>query len=511
LRAVGMAGAPAGRNDPCPCGSGRKYKQCCADKDRAAAAARERVAAEVRRGLALERRGRIEEAMAAYHFIADAAPEARSRMGHLLVALGRRAEAIAAFRAAAAGGDTTERRMDLVRALLTENRGDEAEPLLRRITADDPASADAWWMLAHVRTEAGDFGEATEALERSLALQPHQGGAWYDLARSRRLTEADRPLIARMQAAVRGLTVADERVKLNLALGKAFDDLGDAGAAMKHFTEAGRIKGAIAPFDRAHLARHVDALIDRFTPDFLAAHAAGGDPSPLPVMVVGLPRSGTTLVEQVLSSHGAVAGAGELQFWLERDPLVVNTATPAAIADLQARTARACLDHLRALAPEAARVIDKNPFNLFRLGLVHLAFPRATIIHCRRQPIDTCLSILATYFQPRADFPAEPGDLVFYHRLCDRLADHWRAVLPPGRFVDIDYEDLVAEPEPVGRRLVAALDLPWDAACLRPELNPRVVRTSSRWQVRQPIHRGAVDRWRRYEPWLGELRALAPD
>jgi hypothetical protein len=300
-------------------------------------------------------------------------------------------------------------------------------------------------------------------------------------------------------------------VKLHLALGKAFDDLGDAGAAMKQFTEAARIKGAMARFDRERLGGQVDALIDRFTPAFLAAHAAGGDPSPLPVMVLGLPRSGTTLVEQILSSHRAVAGAGELQFWLERDPLFTQATTPAAIADLQSRTARACLDHLRALAPEAARVIDKNPFNLFRLGLIHLVFPRATIIHCRRQPIDTCLSILATYFQPRADFPAEPGDLVFYHQQCARLADHWRAVLPPDRFVDVDYETLVAEPEPATRRLVAALGLDWDDACLRPELNPRVVRTSSKWQVRQPIHGGAVDRWRRYEPWLGELAALVPD
>jgi tetratricopeptide (TPR) repeat protein len=506
-----MAGASPGRNDPCPCGSGRKYKQCCADRDRAAAAVRDRVSTEFRRGVALERQGRVAEAIAAYSFISGASPEAQSRLGHLFLSQGRDETATAAFRAAAAGGDSTERRMDGVRALVIEGRRDEAEAALRTIVAADPASADAWWMLASTLTERGAFDEAAAALERSLAINPHQGGAWYDLVRNRRLVEADRPLIARMLAAGRGVTVGTDIAKLHLAIGKAYDDLGEPGQAVRHFAESNRVKALVAKFDRAGLSGHVDALTARFKPDFLAAHAPRGDPSRLPVMIVGLPRSGTTLLEQILSCHPAVAGAGELGFWLQRDGLLHAATTPEVVADLQSRTARAALDGLAAMAPGAERVIDKNPFNFLRAGLVHLVFPKAVILHCRRHPIDTCISISSTFFEPRAEFPALPSDLVFYYREYLRLTDHWRAVMPPDRFIDVDYEALIADPEAVVRPLVAALGLEWDDACLRPEQNPRAVKTSSRWQVRQPIHRGAVERWRRYEPWLGELRALAPD
>jgi tetratricopeptide (TPR) repeat protein len=505
-----MAAPAPGRNDPCPCGSGRKYKQCCADRDRAAAGERGRVAAELRRGRTLERQGRVAEAITAYRFIAESSPEAQSRLGNLFLAQGWPAEAIVAFRAAAAADDSTPRRMDGVRALVTEGRHDDAEAALRRIVADDPRCGDAWWMLGNVLTEGGAFDEAAAALERSLAIHPHQGGAWYDLVRCRRLVEADRPMIARMRAAGRGLTVGTDIAKLHLALGKAHDDLGEPDMAVRHFAEANHIKALLAKFDRAGVSARTDALIARFTREFFAAGASGGHPSRAPVMIVGLPRSGTTLLEQILSSHPAVAGAGELSFWLERDGLAQSGAAPAAIADLQSRTARAALDRLAAVAPGAERVIDKNPFNFLRAGLIHLVFPQAVILHCRRQAIDTCLSISSTWFDPRSDFPASPTDLVFYHREYVRLTDHWRDVLPPDRFIDVDYEALVSDPEATARPLLAALGLAWDDACLWPERNTRTVRSSSRWQVRQPIHRGAVDRWRRYEPWLGDLAVLVP-
>jgi LPS sulfotransferase NodH len=139
-----------------------------------------------------------------------------------------------------------------------------------------------------------------------------------------------------------------------------------------------------------------------------------------------------------------------------------------------------------------------------------MAFPRAPIIHCRRNPLDTCLSIHTTYFAPRADFSTGLDDLAFYYRQYQRLMDHWRAVLDEDSFVEIDYEALVADPEPHSRRLIAACGVAWDEACLRPELNGRVVRTASKWQARQPITTASVSRWRRYEPWLRPLKALAP-
>jgi hypothetical protein len=381
----------------------------------------------------------------------------------------------------------------MVRALVAENQSGAAEAALRQITADDPRSADAWRMLGRVLIQAGDVDGAAAALERSLRVNRRQGGAWYELTRSRRMTEADRPLIVRMHAAARNITVAGEQVKLCLALGKAFDDLGDPELAMRHFAEANRIRAPLSRFDRAGFSRRIDALIACFSRGFVAAHAARGDPSPRPVMIVGLPRSGATLLEQILSSHPAVASAGASSFWRERDGMLQTGAAPTAVTQLQTRVAGDALDHLAAIAPAAERVIDRNAFNFLHAGLIHLVFPRAVILHCRRQAADTCLSIASTYLAPRSDFPAEPADLVFYHREYGRLTDHWRAVLPTDRFLDVDYEAVVADPEAVARRLVGALGLPWDDACLRPA-----------------GHRGEVDRWRRYEPWLGDLRALIP-
>jgi hypothetical protein len=166
---------------------------------------------------------------------------------------------------------------------------------------------------------------------------------------------------------------------------------------------------------------------------------------------------------------------------------------------------------LRAIGPKAARVTDKMPFNFLWAGLVHLALPRATFIHCRRAPIDTALSIHQTLFHPSLAFPTGGAKLVAYFRSYRRLTDHWRKVLPPERFIEVQYEELTRDPEPIIRRIIAACRLPWDDACLRPELNPRMVKTPSKWQTRQPIYAHSVARWRRYEPWLGPLRELLED
>jgi hypothetical protein len=166
---------------------------------------------------------------------------------------------------------------------------------------------------------------------------------------------------------------------------------------------------------------------------------------------------------------------------------------------------------LHAIAPKAARVTDKMPFNFLWAGLIHLAFPRAIIIHCRRTAVDTALSIHQTHFHPVLAFPTGGTELVSYFRSYQRLTDHWRSVLPADRYIDVDYEELTCAPEPVIRRIIAACGLAWNDACLRPESNPRAVKTPSKWQTRQAIYRTSVARWRHYEPWLGPLRELVMD
>jgi tetratricopeptide (TPR) repeat protein len=501
-----------GRNAPCPCGSGRKYKHCCV-LEAAAPASFERDFArnELRRGLALEQKGRISEAMVAYELAAADLPEARSRLAGVLEGLGLVDEAIGHFRMAA-GADpvSPERRMDLVMALLLEEKPQEAEARLREVVAIDPDMGEAQALLGRILAESGQFEAAADCFRRALALEPDKVGLYYHMVRARKLTEADRPLIRRMIAAAPSANLVEQRIKLHLAIAKAFDDLADYESAMRHIAKANAVRKTLSAFNRSALSGYVDALTGLFTPAFLARRAERGDPSRRPVLIVGMPRSGTTLVEQILSSHSAVVGAGELRFWTAREPPFDGADAEAWVGAGQSRAAKDYLEVLRAIAPDAERVIDKNPFNFFCLGLLHIALPGATIVHCRRHPIDTCLSVCSTHITARGAFTADLDDLVFYYRQYERLMRHWRASLPPACFIEVDYEDVVADPEPASRRLIAALGLDWEAACLRPQDNRRVVKTSSAWQVRQPIYRASVERWRRYEPWLGPLAELAP-
>jgi hypothetical protein len=224
-----------------------------------------------------------------------------------------------------------------------------------------------------------------------------------------------------------------------------------------------------------------------------------------------MPRSGTTLVEQIVSSHPEVGAAGELNFWNERGAEWHRSGPASTKSPFLAKAAEDYLNLLRTIAPKSARVTDKMPFNFLWAGLIHLAFPRAIFIHCRRAPVDTAVSIHQSHFHPGLAFPTGGAELVAYFRQYQRLIDCWRKVLPPDRFIEVDYEELTRSPEPEIRRIIAACGLTWHDACLRPECNPRAVKTPSKWQTRQPIYRTSVARWRRYEPWLGPLQALVED
>jgi hypothetical protein len=304
-----------------------------------------------------------------------------------------------------------------------------------------------------------------------------------------------------------GLTT-DARLKVHLALGKALDDLGDPAAAMQHFDDADALRSNLLRFDAAAFESRVDRLIEHFTPDLIARASTIGNGDATAVLIMGLPRSGTTLVEQILSSHPQVHGGGELPFWTERggrwEQTNLDRAVPADFVTLGAEY----LSLLRGLARQAVRVIDKMPLNILWAGLIHLVLPHATLIHCRRASIDVAISVHRTYFNPHASFPTGGRALVAAIRAVERLAAHWRRVLPADRFIEVEYEQLVRHPEPTVRSLIVACGLPWDEACLRPEHNARVIKTPSKWQARQPIHCDAIDSWRRYEPWLGPLAAL---
>jgi tetratricopeptide (TPR) repeat protein len=495
-----------------------------------------------RLGIALEKLGNISRAIVAYDCATRLLPsltEAWFRAGALVYETGHRNEAIGCFRrAAATGGKTSFGRLGKARALLTENRNQEAEQVLRETLVADPKNAMAYDLLGNLHSDFGRFDEARACFERAIAIAPLLAGCYYDLVRCGPVTGKDNDdgLLQRMEAALAtpGLDAA-QRLRVHLALGKAADDLGDYALAMKHLDAADTVRREAAPFDSAAFSIEVDRLIARCTPDLMARAPEFGSSDATPVLILGMPRSGTTLVEQIISMHPEVRAGDELNFWNDRGAawhrlVAVNETAGFAKSD-SARVytakadpangfldkdflARAVADYLsvlRAISPTAARVTDKMPFNFLWAGLIHLTFPRAIIIHCRRAAVDTALSIHQTHFHPGLAFPTGGEELVAYFDSYQRLMDHWRRVLPADRFIEVAYEELTREPEPVIRRMIAACGLGWDDACLRPEANPRAVRTPSKWQTRQKIYRTSVARWRRYEPWLGPLRALVDD
>ncbi|MGA7821606.1 MAG: sulfotransferase [Candidatus Sulfotelmatobacter sp.] len=474
-----------------------------------------------RLGIALEKLGDVGGAIAAYDRATKLLPsltEAWFRAGALAYTLGHREEAIGCFRRAAATGDRNSfGRLGKARALLTEDRDQEAEQVLRETLVADPRNAMAYDLLGNLLSDFGRFDEARACFERAIAMAPLLAGSYYDLVRCRPVTADDDGLLQGMQAALAtpGLEVG-QRLRLHLAIGKAAEDLGDYALAMQHFDAADGVRRGSASFDSAAFSIEIDRLIARCTPEWIARAPELGSCDATPVLIVGMPRSGTTLVEQIVSMHPEVGAGGELHFWNQRGAVWQRSGAPGSerpfvFSEFLAKAAVDYLGLLRTIAPKVARVTDKMPFNFLWAGLIHTAFPRAIIIHCRRAAVDTALSIHQTHFHPSLAFPTGGAELVAYFRSYQRLIDHWRKVLPADRFIEVDYEDLTRAPEPVIRRIIAACGLAWHDACLRPESNARAVNTPSKWQARQPIYRTSVARWRRYEPWLGPLRALVDD
>jgi tetratricopeptide (TPR) repeat protein len=472
--------------------------------------------AHFRLGIAWEKLDNIGGALAAYDQATRLDPlltEAWFRAGALVYILGHREEAIGCFRrAAASGGRHSFGRLGKARALLIEDRNPEAERVLRETLVANPENAMAYELLGNLLSEAGRFDEARACFERAIAIAPLLAGSYYELVRCRPVTSDDDDLLERMVAALAtpGLEAA-QRQRVHLAIGKAAEDLGDYALAMEHFDAADAVRRGCASFDGAAFSTEIDRLIARCRPEWIARAPDLGNCDITPVLILGMPRSGTTLVEQIVSMHPEVGAGGELHFWNQRGAVWHSSGADGNDKSFVAKTAADYLGVLRAIAPRAARVTDKMPFNFLWAGLIHVAFPRAVIIHCRRAPVDTALSIHQTHFHPSLAFPTGGAELVAYFRSYHRLIDHWRSVLPGDRFIEVDYEDLTRAPDPVIRRIIAACGLAWDDACLRPESNPRAVNTPSKWQARQPIYRASVARWRRYEPWLGPLRALVDD
>ena len=470
-------------------------------------------AAWVNLGVAYERLGDARSALTAYDRASGVQPalaEAWFRSGALALTLGRMDDAVERFRRAdEAAPQTRFGRLGAARALLTTNRDEDAEVVLREAVAADPDNAIAHDLLGHLLADWGRFDEARDCFERAVAMMPQLAGSYYDLVRCKRATPADRALMAQMDAALATPGLAGvQRQRIHLALGKVADDLADYGLAMGHFDAADALRPGSVSFDAAGFDQVIDRIIERCNPEAMARLSGQGNDAVGPILVVGMPRSGTTLVEQIVASHPEMVAGGELPFWTDRGAAWHLDDAAARDPGFLPRAAAEYLDYLRAIGQGSPRVTDKMPFNVLWAGAIHLALPNAVFIHCRRAPIDTALSIHQTMFHPNLAFPTGGANLVAYFHSYERLTRHWRRVLPANRYLEVDYESLTRDPEPAIRRIIDACGLPWSEVCLQPHMRSGAVRTPSKWQARQPINRESVERWRRYEPWLGPLRDL---
>lgn len=389
----------------------------------------------------------------------------------------------------------------------------EAAKHLMRCIELAPNSANVLAFVGSMLQSIGRLDEAEVHLRKSLELEPRQGYTYYALVRAATVTDMDLSLIARMSATASNPDLSVElRSDVQYALGKAQADLGDYGASMAHYNEANRMTRQMRfgdrRFNRNVHAEDVDFIIENLNGGFFRKFGEFGSPEELPLFIVGMIRSGTTLAEQILSCHPDVAAGGELSFWpnhrKETKPMVAGDPARSGLQDIEQKY----LALLREIGPGKPRVTDKMPANYGFLGLLYAAFPKARAIHMRRNAVDTCLSIWTTPNRTPSVWANGKEDLVFTYRQYLRVMAHWRAVLPPDWLLEIDYEDLVIKPEETIRRMLEFCGLPWDDACLHHERNTRAVTTPSAWQVRQPVYRGAVERWRPYEPWLDEFREL---
>jgi tetratricopeptide (TPR) repeat protein len=466
--------------------------------------------AHLRRGLALEALSRP-GAEQAYQQAIAATPnlaEAYARLASILHRTGRRHEAIVCYREAASRArDKLAGGLYGARAALLEPDLDAAEGCLRQVLAINASAPEALGMLAYIQKARGDFAGAEAGLTQALQVRPSEVGLYYGLVQSRKIRPDETDLIGRMQAAVSFDVPPLAKVRLHQALAKALDDIGDYQEAASQLEAASALLSRHWPADRNGLVALVDRLIEVFTPAWLARVDHQRDPSEVPILVLGMPRSGTTLVEQILSSHRMVAGGGEIHFWQIHGQAFLQSFEPRAVNGRA--IGEAFLKRLRAVSPEAERVVDKNPFNFMWAGLVHLVFPNARIVHCRRNPADTCLSVMLADLMPQPMFSNARDDLVFYYWQYQRLMVHYRSVLPADRFLDLDYEKLVEDPSSAIPALIEFCGLPWDEACLTPERNRRMVLTASVWQVRQPIHRSSTGRRRHYEALLRPFVTLS--
>ncbi len=477
-------------------------------------------------GVAQESQGRFADAETSYRAALGARPEsaeAHANLGNCLRRLGRPDEAQAHYdRAIELEPGFAVAHYNL--GVLLQDRGDHATAAAHyaQALAQRAGYVEALNNLGRCLRNLGRVGEARAAFERALELRPDQIEVHCNLAQFKTYRPDD-PHVDQLLAQRHRLPSLTEqgRARYWFTVGKMLEDVGRHDESFAAYAQGNRIKHALTPWDEAQHRDLDRRIVATFTRERMARDAIPGTAEgPVPVFIVGMPRSGTSLLEQVLATLAGVHGAGEITFLAETlqsaasdidgDGAAVAFRFPETLAGLSGealrRLGRRYVERIRALAPQASHVVDKLPANFTHVGLIHLMLPGARIVHAMRDPMDSCFSCFSRLFSAgNLGFTYELGMLARYWVGYRALMDHWHDVLPDGRVLDVSYEAMVSDFEHQARRLVAYLGLPWDDRCLGFHDNERVVKTASVAQVRQPIYKTSVARWKPFERHLGAL------
>ena len=395
-------------------------------------------------------------------------------------------------------------------ALLDTGEMDAAIEAQQKALAYEPRLVSAWNELGLAQADSGEFDKAQESYQRALSIDPAYTKAYLNLSKTRRFSEADEALCQTMEEWLKRPNLANAaRGDLHFALGKIRDDREHYETAFSHYRRGNEAHlGRYAP---EHALAELNILRHTLTESWINTHQKSGHPSTRPVFIVGMPRSGTSLVEQIIASHPEAFGAGELNdiSCLTRASFPPGVSYPEGVTEMPPSVLRSVAEkYLQVLARRddaAIRVTDKMPGNFRYIGFIRVLFPHAKFVYCRRHPLDVCLSIYFRHFINGHHYAYDLRHLAIEYAIHHQLMAHWREVLP-GVIHEVEYERLVSDQEAQSRRLLEHLGLSWHESCLNFHQTSRTVRTASNWQVRQPIYDRSIERWRHYAPFLGELR-----
>ena len=471
-------------------------------------------------GRVLSEQGKKDKALACYKRAIVLNPdfaEACNNLGAIFSEQDNLSEAVEFLeRSIASKPDFAEAHNNLGSTLRKQGKLDEAVARYSRAIAIRPDYVEAYYNLGRLFCEQGKLDEAVIQYERAIAIKPDYTEAHLSRAEIKTFHQGD-PDIATLETMIKNKSLDQNKVMgIHFTLSKALEDCGDYVRAFEHLRAGNAMKRRQINYDETSVLDQFQRITAVFNKNLFDRFRGEGDPSSVPVFVLGMPRSGSTLVEQILASHPQIHGAGELSSLetvinsMLRYPECIPTLDDSSLQQL----GQDYLSRLPTPAKGKIRVIDKTPGNFFSIGLIRLILPKAKIIHTRRDPIDTCFSCYSILFSDGLNFSYDLAELGRYYRRYSELMGHWQSVLPPSAMLDVYYEDVVDDLEGQARRLIEYCGLPWDDTCLEFYRNSRPVKTASAVQVRKPLYRSSLKRWHKYEenlePLLHQLGDIIP-